>query len=639
MCSDNPPLPGSMARARELVEILVSKGVRNWYYAPGSRDAPLGYALAGLAETRAIDLVVRIDERDAAFMALGAARAGKLAAVVMTSGTAVGNVLPAVMEAYHAQLPLLIVSADRPASLRGTGANQTTWQPGMFRNFVGFEADLQPEDGLAALREAALRAVEVSLNGSRENATNLGMALAEFSPNQPDLNRPLRNTPTDPGRSLSSTPLHNAPTNPAVQFASATPPSSPDPLCADAPTIPPHEFPGPVHLNVSFVEPLVPAEVEAAFAAKHPAPAPVSAPVPVPASEPVSAPVPVPVSAPDAVAGPGFTGSVIIVGDNQGGPDWRAGERELWELATSCHLPVLAEPTAGRWRHHPNAVRAASRIVGETALGSGVTSGAVIGRATLTRPIARLLKRLKGMKSLVKMSELAQGSFASQLTENSRKWLENWREEGERLAAELTRDWGIHQAARAIWEAEQDIDLFLGASLTIRAFDAVAGTPGVLPSERGNPADSDRVPDLKRIHEPRLSRRVFTNRGLAGIDGTIASAWGVALASGRAVRAVMGDVTFFHDLGALSYGSLETTPNLQVIVLDNGGGEIFAGLEHGQAAPPVRERMFLTPQRPDPAALAAAAGWVVETVRNLGDLRAALARPVNGLSLLRVVLP
>lgn len=104
------------------------------------------------------------------------------------------------------------------------------------------------------------------------------------------------------------------------------------------------------------------------------------------------------------------------------------------------------------------------------------------------------------------------------------------------------------------------------------------------------------------------------------------------------MRLVLGDVSFFHDLGALVRGRLEATPNLQVVVLDNGGGQIFAGLEHGCAAPGVLERLFLTPQIPDPVALARAAGWPAETVCDLGELRAALARPVVGLSLVRVML-
>ena len=103
---------------------------------PGSRSTPL--ALAAWAADRAGDLRVhvRIDERSAGFLALGLAMGGAPVAVVTTSGTAVGNLLPAVMEAHHAGRPLVVVSADRPDHLRGTGANQTTDQVGIFGRFA-----------------------------------------------------------------------------------------------------------------------------------------------------------------------------------------------------------------------------------------------------------------------------------------------------------------------------------------------------------------------------------------------------------------------------------------------------------------------------------------------------------------------
>ncbi|HRB99550.1 MAG TPA: thiamine pyrophosphate-binding protein, partial [Dermatophilaceae bacterium] len=116
---------------------LRDAGVREVVLAPGSRSTPL--ALAAWAADRAGDLRVhvRIDERSAGFLALGLAMGGHApVAVVTTSGTAVGNLLPAVMEAHHAGRPLVVVSADRPDHLRGTGANQTTDQVGLFGRFA-----------------------------------------------------------------------------------------------------------------------------------------------------------------------------------------------------------------------------------------------------------------------------------------------------------------------------------------------------------------------------------------------------------------------------------------------------------------------------------------------------------------------
>ncbi|MCW2837139.1 MAG: 2-succinyl-5-enolpyruvyl-6-hydroxy-3-cyclohexene-carboxylate synthase, partial [Marmoricola sp.] len=126
-----------------LVDQLVSRGMTDAVLCPGSRNAPLSFALA--ADDR-IRLHTRIDERTAAFLALGLAKASRRpAAVVTTSGTAAANLHPAVLEAAHAGVPLVAVTADRPARLRGTGANQTTDQVRLFGDAAGF-VDLTARD-------------------------------------------------------------------------------------------------------------------------------------------------------------------------------------------------------------------------------------------------------------------------------------------------------------------------------------------------------------------------------------------------------------------------------------------------------------------------------------------------------------
>jgi 2-succinyl-5-enolpyruvyl-6-hydroxy-3-cyclohexene-1-carboxylate synthase len=127
----------SAARATHLLRGLLAAGVREVVLAPGSRSAPLALALYAADAAGDLRLHVRLDERSAGFLALGLTIGSRSpVAVVTTSGTAVGNLLPAVMEAYHAGRPVIVVSADRPASLRGTGANQTTWQDGIFGVFA-----------------------------------------------------------------------------------------------------------------------------------------------------------------------------------------------------------------------------------------------------------------------------------------------------------------------------------------------------------------------------------------------------------------------------------------------------------------------------------------------------------------------
>ena len=190
----------------------------------------------------------------------------------------------------------------------------------------------------------------------------------------------------------------------------------------------------------------------------------------------------------------------------------------------------------------------------------------------------------------------------------------------------------IERAALAIWDTDEP--LLLGSSNTIRAFDSVA--PG-----------ADRA------------ERVFANRGLAGIDGLASTARGLAAglaarrraavptpASGSApsgagaagVRVVLGDVSMAHDLGGLIRGTLESEPELQIIVLDDHGGGIFATLEHGGADPGTFARFFATPQHLDPVVAASACGVPARRI-TVDDLAAALAEPVAGTSLLVIELP
>ena len=116
-----------------LVDELIAGGVRDAVLCPGSRNAPLAVALHAADAAGRIRLHVRVDERGAGFLALGAARAGGLPAVVVTtSGTAVANLHPAVLEAHHGAVPLLVLTADRPPHLRGVGANQVIDQRSVF---------------------------------------------------------------------------------------------------------------------------------------------------------------------------------------------------------------------------------------------------------------------------------------------------------------------------------------------------------------------------------------------------------------------------------------------------------------------------------------------------------------------------
>ena len=122
--------------ARSVVSALIADGVREVVLAPGSRNAPLAFAAYDAAAAGLLRLHTRIDERTAGFLALGLSKGGSRAAVMCTSGTAVANLHPAVLEAHHAAVPLVVVTADRPLRLRATDANQTTDQVGIFGPLV-----------------------------------------------------------------------------------------------------------------------------------------------------------------------------------------------------------------------------------------------------------------------------------------------------------------------------------------------------------------------------------------------------------------------------------------------------------------------------------------------------------------------
>lgn len=150
----------SSAVAAAAISALRSGGVRDVVLAPGSRSAALAVALHDADAASLVRLHVRVDERTAGFLALGLAKGGhRPTAVVTTSGTAVANLHPAVLEAAHSGERVIVLSADRPAGLRGSGANQTSeHQASMFGAAVA-SYDLSPGDevGVAAAVAQAVR--------------------------------------------------------------------------------------------------------------------------------------------------------------------------------------------------------------------------------------------------------------------------------------------------------------------------------------------------------------------------------------------------------------------------------------------------------------------------------------------------
>ena len=570
-------LPPAMADARSLVAALLVEGVREIVLCPGSRSAPLADALADAAGAGHLRLRVVLDERSAGFIALGAARAHALtghsrcAAVVTTSGTAVSNLHPAVSEADAAGIPLLVISADRPHELVGTGASQTTEQTGLFAPALRLGVDL-PAD-LAA-----------DLGGCAADAAIAGQVRR------------------------------------AVAAATGT-------LSRD---------PGPVQINARFRPPLT--AQDAAEGAVPAAPVPPSPPMVPAARAAVLAGAPEASAGQPAGRGSSTQGRGIVVAGDTAYPGVGALARSLAE-----HLdwPLLAEPTS-QARSGPQALSRYAELLGTPAgrvLAEQAEHLLVLGHPSLSRSITALLGRddlditvlterarwadVSGRARRVVPIDGAHhepddavarqaARLAARLGLESAHaaWTDSWR----RAVADLpepARSSSADALARAVWEAGQAPGaptLLLGSSMTVRRLDRLAQPGAAAP-------------------------KAVANRGLAGIDGTIATGIGLWMASGEPVRAVMGDLAFLHDAMSLNRGVREEEADLQVIVVDDGGGAIFSHLEYARTTPAGRfERLFTAPQRADIAALAAALGARVQVPHDVEALRGLLAEPVDGVS-------
>jgi 2-succinyl-5-enolpyruvyl-6-hydroxy-3-cyclohexene-1-carboxylate synthase len=520
----------SPERAVYLLTALVSGGVRDVVLAPGSRSAGLAVALYAADVAGDLRLHVRVDERTAGFLALGLAAGSRSpVAVVTTSGTAVGNLLPAVMEAAHSGRRLVVLAADRPAAMRGTGANQTTRQNGIFGVFapcfdLGVDAGV---DDLWAAAEVATR---------RRGPTHLNLQLEE--PLLPDAE------PWWPG-------------------ARARAETGPDTKPRDAGT----RRPG----------------VEVLRRGKR---------------------------------------TLVIAGDDSGSTARILAERAGW--------PLLAEPTSGA-RVGANAIRT-YRLLLSGELAQHVERVVVLGHPTLSRPVTLLISRddvevlaAPGPGGVV----TDPGRVARHLglvptvsdaapTADDQDWLDSWRVADDVLSARVDE----------LVDGLPELD----ALHVAREVAAAVGPYATLVAGSSNPV---RDLDLMTVpYPPHEHRFVVGNRGLAGIDGTVSSAVGVALARREASRtlALIGDVTFLHDANGLVIGPGEPRPDLTLVVVNDDGGSIFATLEQG--ADPYAaafERVFGTPHGVDLEALCAASHTAYTRVDTVAALRTALARAPGGI--------
>jgi 2-succinyl-5-enolpyruvyl-6-hydroxy-3-cyclohexene-1-carboxylate synthase len=177
-------------------------------------------------------------------------------------------------------------------------------------------------------------------------------------------------------------------------------------------------------------------------------------------------------------------------------------------------------------------------------------------------------------------------------------------------------------AARVGTAVDGVLDALPGLTAGVLARDLVAALPDGALLVLGS---STPVRDVDRLAVPRAGLPVLANRGVAGIDGTVSTAVGAALAHGGRAFALLGDLTFLHDLQGLLIGEGELRPDLTLVVPDNDGGGIFAQLEPGQ---PRYEsgyrRVFGTPHGRDLVAVAGSLGWPAERVTSPAGLQDAV---------------
>ena len=510
--SGAPVINPSTLLARVIVRQIVEAGITDVVISPGSRNAPLSIAFHQASVKGLIKLHVRIDERTAAFFALGIAKAsGRPVPIVCTSGTAVANYHPAVLEASHTNLPLLVLTADRPASLRKTGANQTTEQARIFGKAVRYFADVS----------GSVYPMELPLN------------------------------------SLQS---------------------------------------GPVHLNIQFEEPLIGDKSDNWLNDLT-----------------ITAPKIFDRKTPGTFYTKSTRG-VLVIGHDRGGLSVDA----VRDFADALGWPVIAEdPLTFEKAISHASIFLTSRAIADDLVPDTVV---VIGRTTLSRSINAFIKSAR--KEIVidpRMATVDSDRMASQ------KFLQLPKVEVQPADSEYKEKWQKYsqRAAKMVGDISQ-----WSEALIAREIGAAipAGTSLFISSSRP-------IRDLEGFASARTGVETFANRGLAGIDGNISTALGIA-SQRTATVAVLGDLGFLHDLTGLIHNE---DINLKILVINNDGGGIFSTLSQRGVAG--FEEVFGTPHGKDLAAIASAIGVPAKTISTQAELKSELAAPIKGVSVVVITAP
>jgi 2-succinyl-5-enolpyruvyl-6-hydroxy-3-cyclohexene-1-carboxylate synthase len=537
---------------RAFCDELTRCGVTDACTSPGSRSTPL---VVSLARTPGLRCHSHVDERVAGFFALGLAKAsGRPVAIACTSGTAAAELAPAVIEAAHARVPLVVLTADRPPELRDVGAGQTIDQLALYGSAAKWFFEVGTHAATPArlrwMRALACRACWTALDGR----------------------------------------------------------------------------PGPVHLNVPLREPLVPETPLPPEDGGRPGRRPwIAHPiVPVHAEPP-----PVPIApAPHAV---------VVAGREERDPALGAA---IAAFAAVAGYPLLADPLSGA-RRGPAAIAHYDALLRDERFAAALRPQLVlrVGDLPTSKPLRTWLASLDGAEQVAfdvedvwhdpdgvlstRVAASPRAALAALAPEHrgagEPAWLERWRAADRAAAGAIATTLGDELseprvAAELVAELPSEATLFVAASMPIRELETFA------PARDAPPA-----------------ARVLANRGANGIDGTVATALGVAAAGDGPVVLHVGDVTLAYDLSALLSARRLEIP-LTIVLVDNGGGGIFDFLAVAGETD-VFEQHVATPTGLDFAAAAALYGARYVPVADVATLRAELARATaanDGLTLLHV---
>lgn len=509
------------------VEELARNGLEEVCIAPGSRSTPLTLAFAGNPDVR---IYRHLDERSAGFFALGLAKGcGRPVALVCTSGTAAANFHPAIVEAYYSHVPLLVLTADRPPELRGSGANQTIDQVKMYGDHVRWSVEVPTPQA---------NATDVVLRYLRTLAARAYATAGGFTKGPVHLNFPFRK------------PLE--------------PEGSPDRRKHHYPTKGREEFPAYTTVNHGRLLPHVgQISTIADTVASHPR-------------------------------------GIIVCG-----PECPDGSfpADVAALAQRCGYPILAD-SLSNVRHGPQV--AGGLILGGYHLwlpavresiqkselvlrfGDVSTSSALIGFLNDAAPENHFHIREDGewaddLHLTHHYTQVEPSAFCrvlmTELLQRNHQPQVDWADE---FTAVEARNWA-------------QIDHYLSSSPFFDAA-AVSRLLSTLPNDTvlfaGNSLPVRHIDTLDRPSEKRLI--IYGNRGASGIDGNVSTALGLAAATGKRVVALLGDITFYHDMNGLLAVRQHSLDNITFIVINNNGGGIFRQLPIAQYDPPFTD-LFLTP--------------------------------------------